>query len=435
MKGRGAGMSGARNLVVAQSGGPTPVINSSLQGIVEAARDLDAIGTVYGARHGIEGVLKEELLDLSAQAAEEVSLLRFTPAAGSIGTCRYKLKDGQDEDFERTIEVLKAHDVGYFLYIGGNDSMDTANKIAQLAHQRGLDLVAVGVPKTIDNDVGDSEFQLIDHTPGYGSVARYWMHMVQNANEENAGSCPADPVLVMQAMGRKIGFIPAAARLADPQREMPLQIYLAESPCTLEQLCDQVNDQLRRSGRCLVVISEGFDVGDLGLVKDSFGHTSFGSTQLTVAQVVVNQLNQVGLAAKGAARGNVSGTDQRHAMAYASPVDLDESFYVGQKAATLAAAGESGFMATILRNPGPYSVRYDKVPLPEVANSERTFPADWIAESGCDVTDDFLRYARPLVGNDMVSLPMIDGRQRLTRFSPIFAEKKLGAYEPQASRK
>ncbi len=428
-------MSGARNLVVAQSGGPTPVINSSLQGIVEAARDLDAIGTVYGARHGIEGVLKEELLDLSAQAAEEVSLLRFTPAAGSIGTCRYKLKDGQDEDFERTIEVLKAHDVGYFLYIGGNDSMDTANKIAQLAHQRGLDLVAVGVPKTIDNDVGDSEFQLIDHTPGYGSVARYWMHMVQNANEENAGSCPADPVLVMQAMGRKIGFIPAAARLADPQREMPLQIYLAESPCTLEQLCDQVNDQLRRSGRCLVVISEGFDVGDLGLVKDSFGHTSFGSTQLTVAQVVVNQLNQVGLAAKGAARGNVSGTDQRHAMAYASPVDLDESFYVGQKAATLAAAGESGFMATILRNPGPYSVRYDKVPLPEVANSERTFPADWIAESGCDVTDDFLRYARPLVGNDMVSLPMIDGRQRLTRFSPIFAEKKLGAYEPQASRK
>ena len=142
------------------------------------------------------------------------------------------------------IEVFKAHEVGYFLYIGGNDSMDTANKIAQLARQQGLDLVAVGVPKTIDNDVGDSEFKLIDHTPGYGSVANYWMHMVQNANEENAGSCPADPVLVMQAMGRKIGFIPAAARLADPQREMPLQIYLAESPCSLEQLADQVNDQL-----------------------------------------------------------------------------------------------------------------------------------------------------------------------------------------------
>ncbi len=429
-------MSERRNLVVAQSGGPTPVINSSLAGIIEAARDLDPIGTVYGARHGIEGVLKEELLDLSAQSAEEVALLRFTPAAGSIGTCRYKLRAGQDEDFERVIEVFRAHRVGYFLYIGGNDSMDTANKIALLAQKRGLDLVAVGVPKTIDNDVGDSEFKLIDHTPGYGSVARYWMHMVQNANEENKGSCPADPVLVMQAMGRKIGFIPAAARLADPMREMPLQIYLAESPCTLEQLAGGVNDELRRSGRCVVVISEGFDVGDLGDLKDSFGHTSFSSSKMTVAQVVVNYLNHVGLTTKGAARGNVSGTDQRHSMAYASLVDLDESYRVGQMAAELAAGGQSGYMATILRNPGSiYSVRYDKVPLEEVANSERTFPTNWIAPSGCDVTDEFVRYARPLIGNDMISLPIVDGRQRLARFEPIYAEQKLPKYVPQADRK
>ncbi len=155
--------------------------------------------------------------------------MRTTPAAGSIGTCRYKLKAKQAEDFERVIDVFKAHEVGYFFYIGGNDSMDTANKVAKLAHERGLDLVGVGVPKTIDNDVGDSEFKLIDHTPGYGSVARYWAYYVQNANEENMGSSPADPVLVMQAMGRKIGFIPAAARLADPNREMPLQIYMRES--------------------------------------------------------------------------------------------------------------------------------------------------------------------------------------------------------------
>ena len=425
-----------RNLVIAQSGGPTPVINSSLRGIVEAAREFDSLGTVYGARHGIEGVLKEELLDLSAQSPEEVALLRYTPAAGSIGTCRYKLKSHQDEDFARVIEVLKAHDVGYLCYIGGNDSMDTANKIAELAGERGLDLVAVGVPKTIDNDVGDSEFKLIDHTPGYGSVARYWMHKVQTANEENAGSCPADAVLVMQAMGRKIGFIPAAARLADPAREMPLQIYLAESPCTLAQLADQVNDQLRRVGRCLVVISEGFDVGDLGMVKDSFGHTSFGSTKLTVCQAVVNYLNQVGLAAKGAARGNVPGTDQRHSMAYASAVDLDEAYRVGQKALELAATGQSGFMATILREPGPiYNVRYDKVPLLNVANSERTFPSAWIAANGCDVTDDFVRYAKPLVGSEMLALPVIDGRQRMTRFQPIFAEQKLAKYVPQAERK
>ena len=293
----------------------------------------------------------------------------------------------------------------------------------------------MGVPKTIDNDVGDSQFKLIDHTPGYGSAARYWLHAVQNANEENKGSCPADPVLVMQAMGRRIGFIPAAARLADPEREMPLQIYLAESPCTMEQLADSVNDELRRSGRCLVVISEGFDVGTLGEVRDSFGHTSFGSSKLTVSQVVVNYLNQAGLATKGAARGNVSGTDQRHSMAYASPVDLDEAFRVGQEAVQLAAAAQSGYMATILRNSGPaYSVRYDKVPLEEVANSERTFPADWIAEGGNDVTDDFVAYARPLVGDEMIRLPLVDGRQRLTRFEPVYVEQKLADYVPQADR-
>ncbi|MFZ1936981.1 MAG: diphosphate--fructose-6-phosphate 1-phosphotransferase [Thermoguttaceae bacterium] len=424
-----------RNLVVAQSGGPTPVINSSLRGIIEGASHFPSIGTVYGARHGIEGVLKEELLDLSAQPPEEVALLRYTPAAGSIGTCRYKLRPAQTEDFDRVLEVFRAHDVGYLLYIGGNDSMDTADKIARLAHERGLDLTAVGVPKTIDNDAGDSEFRLIDHTPGYGSVARYWMHKVQEANEENAGSCPADPVLVMQAMGRKIGFIPAAARLADPGREMPLLIYLAESACTLAQLADQVADLLRSRGRAIVVISEGFDVGDLGNVADSFGHTSFGSTKLSVAQAVVNYLNQVGLPCKGAARGNVPGTDQRHSMAYASAVDLDEAYRVGKKAVELAAGGQRGFMATILRDPGPiYSVRYERVPLAEVANSERSFPKHWIAPSGCDVSDDFVRYAKPLVGSEMITLPTIDGRQRMTRFQPIFAEQKLPKYVPQADR-
>jgi 6-phosphofructokinase 1 len=429
-------MSKPRNMVVAQSGGPSPVINNSLRGIVETARQMSEIGTVYGGLHGIEGVLKEELIDLSAQDPQEIALLRVTPAAGSIGTCRYKLKPKQQEDFDRVLEVFKAHDVGYFLYIGGNDSMDTANKVAQLAHERGLDVVGVGVPKTIDNDVGDSEFKLIDHTPGYGSVAKYWMHMVQNANEENEGSSPADPVLVMQAMGRKIGFIPAAARLADPAREMPLQIYLAESPCTLEHLADQVNDQLKRSGRCLVVVSEGFDVGSLGEVKDSFGHVMFSSSQMTVAQIVVNHLNKVGLAAKGAARANVPGTDQRHAMAYASTVDLEEAYKSGQMAAVLAARGESGFMSTILRQPGDvYSVRYDKVPLTEVANSERTFRKDWIAKNGYDVTDDFVRYAKPLVGEDMISLPLIDGRQRLARLKPIHAPQKLPKYVPQADRK
>jgi ATP-dependent phosphofructokinase / diphosphate-dependent phosphofructokinase len=421
-----------KNVIVAQSGGPSPVINNSLRGIIDACRLFpDKFGKIYAGWHGIEGVLREELLDLSAQDDEEIALLRVTPAAGSIGTCRYKLKDKQLEDFDRIMQVFRAHDIGYFFYIGGNDSQHTAFKVSEMARVRGLDIIAVGVPKTIDNDVGDSEFKLIDHTPGYGSVARYWSHIVQNANEENAGSSPADPVLVIQAMGRKIGYIPAAARLADPKRELPLQIYMAESKVSLQELTDKVNDQLRKDGRCIVVVSEGFDVGSLGEVKDSFGHTSFGSSQLSVYQAVVNHLNAAGIKAKGAARGQVMGTDQRHAMIYASTVDLDEAYKVGQKAVEIAVTDGNGWMATILRTPGfIYNVYYDKVPLEKVALSERSFPDKWISKSRIDVSDEFLSYVRPLIGEDWVSVPMVNGIQRFARLKKIFADKKLAHYEP-----
>ncbi len=429
-------MAKPKNVVVAQSGGPTPVINSSLRGVVESCRSRpDLFGTVYAGLHGIEGVLKEALINMSAQPAEEIALLSTTPAAGSIGTCRYKLKAQQQEDFERVIEVFKAHHIGYFFYNGGNDSMDTANKIAKLAHERGLELVATGVPKTIDNDVGDSEFKLIDHTPGYGSVARYWALNVQNANEENQGSSPSDPVLVMQAMGRKIGYIPAAARLADPARAMPLLIFLRESNLSLAELADRVNDLLKSRGRAIVVISEGFDVGDIGARQDSFGHTMFSASGTTVAQIVVNYLNEVGLAARGSARGNVSGTDQRHNMIYASTVDIEEAYKVGQKAVEIAASAGSGYMATILRQPGSiYNVYYDKVPLELVANSERSFPKAWLSPDGGDVTDEFVAYARPLIGDSWPSIPLIDGRQRFAQLKPIMAEQKLPPYELQAVR-
>ena len=425
-----------RNVVVAQSGGPSPVINSSLRGVVEACRDMPTtFGTVYAGYHGIEGVLREELLDLSAQSPEEIALLSATPAAGAIGTCRYKLKPKQVEDLERVIEVFKAHNVGYFFYNGGNDSMDTAHKVALLAAERGLDLVAVGVPKTIDNDVGDSEFKLIDHTPGYGSVARYWAMMVQGAEEENRGSSPADPVLVLQAMGRRIGYIPAAARLADPNREMPLIIVLAESGIDMPALADRVNDMVKERGRAVVVISEGLELGDLGVTRDSFGHVQFSASRTTVASMVVNYLNDAGLPVAGSARSNVPGTHQRHDIAYASTVDLAEAYAVGQKAALLAAEGQSGYMATILRNPGLiYSVRYDKVPLELVANSERTFPKEWITADGTDVTDDFVRYAQPLIGQDWPSIPLVNGIQRFTRFAPLFAEQTLEKYVPEGLR-
>jgi len=425
-----------RNVVVAQSGGPSPVINASLRGVVETCLEMpDVFGTIYAGYHGIEGVLREELLDISAQSREEIALLSVTPAAGAIGTCRYKLRPDQTEDFDRVIEVFRAHDVGYFFYNGGNDSMDTAHKVANLAHERGLDLVAVGVPKTIDNDVGDSEFKLIDHTPGYGSVARYWALMVQGADEENRGSSPADPVLVLQAMGRRIGFIPAAARLADPEREMPLLIVLAESGMEMPELADHVNDMLKARGRCIVVVSEGLELGDVGATRDAFGHVQFSASKTTVASMVINYLNDAGLPVAGAARANVPGTHQRHDIAYASTVDLAEAYAVGQKAALLAAEGESGYMATILREPGAiYNVRYDKVPLELVANSERAFPKQWITEDRTDVTDEFVRYARPLIGEDWPSIPLVDGRQRFTRFEPIYAPRSLPEYVPQGLR-
>jgi 6-phosphofructokinase 1 len=422
------------NVLIAQSGGPSAVINNTLRGIIDGCRAFPGtFDQLYAAWHGIEGVLKEELLDLSAQDEREIALLRVTPAAGAIGTCRYKLEADRPADFERVIEVFRAHDIGYFFCIGGNDSMDTAHKISTLAHERDLGLVTVGVPKTIDNDLGDEEFQLVDHTPGYGSTARYFAQTILNANEENAGSCPADPVLVIQAMGRKTGFIPAAARLADPQREMPLQICLAESGLTLEQIAENVLGHLRRFGRCIVVVSEGSDFGQREDIQDAFGHTSFGSARSAAAQIVTSYLNSLELPVTGQARYQIPGTDQRSAAVYASTVDLDEAYKVGRRCVRIAVEDGSGWMGTILRQPGgEYGAVYDKVPLERVANAERTFPQRWISASRCDVTDDFVRYARPLIGQSWPDVPLVDGLQRFARFKPVFAAKKCREYVPQA---
>jgi 6-phosphofructokinase 1 len=326
---------------------------------------------------------------------------------------------------------MEAHDVGYFFYIGGNDSMDTAHKVSRLAAERGADLSATGVPKTIDNDVGDPEFALIDHTPGYGSAARYWSHIVQNVNEENRGMSVSESVAVLQAMGRKSGWIPAASRLADPERRMPLQMYFAEGGHTLESLGDNVNRELQRSGRCIVVVSEGFDVGRLGEMHDGFGHVEYGASRNTVAQAVVNYLNKVGLNSRGYATGQVPGVLQRSTSIYASTVDIEEAYRVGHKAVEVGVTEGSGWMATILRtSDSPYRVRYDRVPLERVAVSARQLPADWIGPDGLDVTDAFVRYARPLIGEGWPEIPIENGLQRFARLEIRFIEKKLPEYVP-----
>ncbi len=425
------------NVLVAQSGGPTPVINNSLRGVIEACRDYPSkFGKIYGGWHGIEGVLQEELIEISAQPQKEIDLLATTPSAGAIGTCRYKLSEDRPEDFERIIEVLKAHNIGYFFYIGGNDSMDTANKLSNLAKEKQLDLTVVGIPKTIDNDVGDQEFKFPDHTPGYGSTARYWACTIQNANQESIGCCTHNPVIVLEAMGRNAGFIPAAARLGDPNREMPLHIYLPESKLNLEEIADNVSDELKQSRRCIVVVSRGQDIGKVdGVIHDSFGHIDHGASGRTAGPAVVSYLNSKKLSKYGPAWGNSSGLEQRMVSVLASNVDLEEAFLVARHAVEVALKDGTGWMSTIQRKPGDiYQAYYDKVSLPEVANFERQMPQEWITESRDDVTDDFIKYAQPLIGDDWVNVPLEGGIQRFARFNKIFAEKRCKKYVPMLYR-
>jgi len=424
------------NVVVAQSGGPSPVINSSLQGVIDAVLERPRdFGSLYGAWHGVEGILKEELIDLGSQDRNELALLRSTPSAGAIGTCRYKLKSEQEEDFERIIEVFRAHGVGYFFYIGGNDSMDTASKVSALAKRRGLDLVVAGIPKTIDNDLGDEEFRIIDHTPGYGSVARFWSYLVRNLAEENRAMSGSEPVCVIQTMGRTSGFIPAAARLADPRREVPLQIYYAEAGHNLESLAENVNGQLKRDGRCLVVVSEGFDAGPLGEIHDAFGNIEYSSSKTTVVQQIANHLNEKGIKARGLATAQVPGALQRCDSLYASRVDLEEAYQVARKAVSIALRDGTGWMATILRKPGEaYEAYYDKVRLEVVANTARHLPRHWIADNRVDVTDDFVRYAQPLVGDGNPDIKVENGFQRFARIRREFVPRKTREYLPIGMR-
>ena len=436
-----------KNVVIAQSGGPTSVINNSIRGVIDELISSKKGDKIYGARMGILGVLKEELIDISAQESHQIALLAETPSAGTIGSCRFKIKS--DEDLACIIKVFKKHNVGYFFYCGGGDSMDTANKINELAKQNNLELICTGIPKTIDNDVGgllqsDGTFAVCDHNPGYGSVARNLAINILEANEENKASYTSDPVLVIGVMGRKIGFIPAAARLADPKREMPLLIILPESLSkddyqdNLEFITEKVNEKLKKQGRCIVVIGEGVNVGDLGILRDSFGHAQFSASENTVEQALINYLNgtdrkdnqrraQSRLIVRGIARSERPGTRQRREIAYVSEIDKEEAYQVGVYAAKIALSGENGFMSTIVRNPDlPYKVNYDKILLDTVANSEREFPKKWIASNRVDLTDEFINWALPLIGEPL---------PRFAKFKETYIAKKCGEYVPVEYRR
>ena len=436
-----------KNVVIAQSGGPTTVINNSIRGAIDELISSKKADKIYGAMMGILGILKEELIDISTQEPRQIALLSETPSAGTIGSCRYKIKN--DEDLARIVEVFNKNNVRYFFYCGGGDSMDTANKISKLAQKENLKLICTGIPKTIDNDVGgplqaDGTFAVCDHDPGYGSVARNLAINILEANEENKASYTSDPVLVIGVMGRKIGFIPAAARLVDPERGIPLLIILPESlskddyQSNLEFIAEKVNEKLKKEGRCIVVIGEGVNVGDLGILRDSFGHAQFSASEKTVEQVLTNYLNGIDqkdsqgraksrLIVRGIARSERPGTRQRREVAYASEIDKEEAYQTGAYAAKIALAGKNGFMSTIVRNPDlPYKVNYDKILLDTVANSEREFPQEWITPDRVDVSDEFINWALPLIGGPL---------PKFAKFRKIYVPKKCEEYIPVEYRR
>ena len=375
----------AVNILVAHGGGPTPVINSSLQGVVEAARASGQVDKIYAARFGAEGILAGDLIDLTGVPAATISLLRETPNS-AIGSCRRKLTD---EDYPTVIETLKKFEIGCFFYNGGNDSMDTCNKVNELAKKEGLDLRVIGIPKTIDNDL-----DITDHCPGFGSAAKFAALGACELALEASGL--PNHVVVMELMGRNAGWLTAASALAARLGVCEVLTYLPEAPVDEENMLGDIKNAWDKGKGVLVTVSEGIcgldgkPLADSGIV-DGFGHVVPGGA----AQYISNQIMQK-LGIKS--RAEKPGLMGRNDMSRVSDVDRDEAYAVGKFAMESALAGESGYMVAIdaVREP-EYHSSLSLVPLSKVANVEKKFPLEWIV-GGNQIADAFFDYAMPLMG-------------------------------------
>ncbi len=383
-------------LVVAQSGGPTAVINASLAGVVAGAlRHSDVITGVYGARHGIEGVLYEELIDFSQESPRTLELLRITPSS-ALGSCRHKLTE---KEYERILQVFKAHNVRYFCYIGGNDSMDTAHRVGQLAAGAGYALRAMGVPKTVDNDLA-----FTDHCPGYGSVARWIAAATRDSGLDTEAIGVVDKVKVIECMGRDAGWITAASALGrDHADAAPHLIYLPERPIDLNVLLNDTQKVYDRLGYCVISVCEGVKGLDgktltesaSALDTDSFGHAQRGGVADYLCKIIASKL-------KLKARFDKPGAMQRVGGLLASPTDQAEAFMAGEMAVQHALDGVSGKMVTLERvSDAPYRCATGLVDLDKVANAEKLMPAEYIAANGTDITPAFIQYALPLIGGEL----------------------------------
>jgi len=414
------------NAFYAQSGGVTAVINASACGVIEAARKhADRIGTVFAGRNGIIGALTEDLIDTSQESAEAIAALRHTPS-GAFGSCRYKLKslEANKREYERLIEVFKAHDIGYFFYNGGGDSADTCLKVSQLGEAMGYPLQAIHVPKTVDNDL-----PITDCCPGFGSVAKYIaVSTLEATYDVRSMAKTSTKVFVLEVMGRHAGWIAAAGGLASSaETPLPIVVLFPEVTFDKSRFLARVDEMVKKFGFCTVVVSEGVRdaegkfLADQGL-KDAFGHSQLGG----VAPVVANIVRE-GLGLKY--HWGVADYLQRAARHIASKTDVEQAYAMGQAAVEFALQGHNSVMPTIDRiSDAPYQWKVGMAPLSQVANVEKMMPADFITEDGFGITDKCRAYLAPLIAGEDYP-PYENGLPRYVTLKNVAVEKKLPGFE------
>jgi 6-phosphofructokinase 1 len=385
------------NLLVAQSGGPTTAINATLVGVLKGARISDKVDKVFGAKNGIEGAINDNLIDLNEllKDTEALDTLTYTPSS-ALGSCRYKMKDWREDDepYKKIIDTFIKHEIKYFIYIGGNDSMDTVNKLAEYCKMNNHDFYIMGAPKTVDNDLN-----LTDHSPGFGSAAKYIATTISEIERDiSVYDIPA--VTIVEIMGRNAGWLTAASALARVNGGPgPDLIYLCEKDFDNDKFIQDIKDKLAVKPGVLVTISEGIKYSDGSYVSDSissgavdnFGHKYIAGSARALEQLVRNEIGCK-------VRAIELNLMQRAAAHIASETDIIESQMLGQKAFDCVVNGVTGKMAAIHRlGDNPYQVEFTAVDVSQVANHEKTVPTDWITPEGNDVTEEMMTYLRPLI--------------------------------------
>lgn len=412
-------------LLYAQSGGVTAVINATAGAVIETAH---ANGVkVYAARNGILGVLNEELIDTSKEGKRAIAALKHTPG-GAFGSCRYKLKSAQDNpaQYQRIIDVLRAHDIRWFLYNGGNDSADTALKLSQLGKRMGHDITCIGVPKTVDNDL-----VITDCCPGFGSVARYIALSTLEASLDVASmSSTSTKVFVLEVMGRDAGWIAAASGLAGEGADAPPHVILfPERAFDAKTFLTKVKATVEKVGYCTVVASEGVRGGDGKLLadagtRDAFGHVQLGGVAPVLANLVHAKLNMK-------VHWALPDYLQRSARHAASKTDVDQAVAVGKAAVKYALKGMNAVMPVIRRtSDSPYRWKIEPAPLKRIANREKKMPASFVTRDGFGITAAARRYLAPLIHGEAAPPLGRDGLPRYVRLKNIAVPKKLESWQP-----